>query len=208
MIKITRQEAKKQGLPTCYGSLCTKHPELNGLRRVSGACVECAKLSLKKRRKENPEIYLQYKKNDYIKLKNNSILWAKKLADDKKYRQKNKDKIYAAQLEWNKNNPDKVKAMSKRNRQNNKATRHASVVARRLSKINRTPAWLNDIDRERIKNEYKLAALLSKIEGVKWTVDHIIPLQGDLVSGLHVPSNLQVMRASKNFSKHNKFEAS
>ena len=56
MIKITRQEAKKQGLPTCYGSLCTKHPELNGLRRVSGACVECAKLSLKKRRKENPEI--------------------------------------------------------------------------------------------------------------------------------------------------------
>ena len=110
------------------------------------------------------------------------------------------------QAEWSKRNPEKVKATAKRNRQNNKAMRNANTVKRRLSKLNRTPAWLTDIDYERIQNEYKLAVLLTKVEGVQWTVDHIIPLQGELVSGLHVPSNLQVMRASENYSKRNKFE--
>ena len=84
--------------------------------------------------------------------------------------------------------------------------KYTTTAKRRAARIQRTPTWLTDIDHERIKNEYKLAALLSKIEGIKWTVDHKIPLQGKLVSGLHTPSNLQVMRASENYAKRNKFE--
>jgi hypothetical protein len=48
--------------------------------------------------------------------------------------------------------------------------------------------------------------LQSKVTGEPWHVDHIIPLQGKLVSGLHVPSNLQAMRGIENISKKNKFE--
>lgn len=206
MIKINRQEAKKQGLPTCYGSSCIKHPELNGLRRVSGACVECARLALKQRRIDKKGLMQTYRKTAYNKEKANPVSWAKKLAFDKEYRKANKEKVYAMQLDWNKRNPEKVQAMAKRNRQNNKAVRNANTVKRRLSKLHRTPVWLTAIDHERIQNEYKLASILSKIDGVKWTVDHRIPLQGDLVSGLHVPSNLQVMRASENYAKRNKFE--
>ena len=55
MIKHARQEAKALGLPTCYGSACTKHPELEGFRRVSGACVECAKEALRVNRAANPK---------------------------------------------------------------------------------------------------------------------------------------------------------
>jgi len=83
--------------------------------------------------------------------------------------------------------------------------KYTATAKRRAARIQRTPAWLTDTDRERIKNEYKLAAILSKIERVRWTVDHIIPLQGDFVSGLHVPSNLKAMRFIENCSKGNKF---
>lgn len=76
------------------------------------------------------------------------------------------------------------------------------------SKKCRTPNWLNFIDFERIQNEYKLADLLCKVTSSQWEVDHIIPLQGKNVSGLHVPSNLRVIKASDNRIKHNKFEVS
>jgi len=82
----------------------------------------------------------------------------------------------------------------------------AYEATRRALKIQRTPAWLTEIDKERIQNEYQLAALQTKITGKPWHVDHIIPLQGDLVSGLHVPSNLMAMLGSDNISKHNNFE--
>ena len=39
-----------------------------------------------------------------------------------------------------------------------------------------------------------------------WHVDHIIPLKGENVSGLHTPSNLRAMRGVENISKKNKFE--
>jgi 5-methylcytosine-specific restriction endonuclease McrA len=48
--------------------------------------------------------------------------------------------------------------------------------------------------------------LLNKSTGVQWHVDHIIPLQGKNVSGLHVPENLQVIQGSLNIKKGNRFD--
>jgi hypothetical protein len=50
--------------------------------------------------------------------------------------------------------------------------------------------------------------LRTKMTGIEWHVDHIIPLQGKNVSGLHTPYNLQVIPASWNTAKGNKFEVS
>ena len=70
------------------------------------------------------------------------------------------------------------------------------------SKLHRTPSWA---DLKKIVLVYIEAAYLTKETGVKYVVDHIIPLQGKLVSGLHVDNNLQVITQKENNIKKNKY---
>lgn len=68
-----------------------------------------------------------------------------------------------------------------------------------------TPVWLSKDDKQRIKLIYTVAAHLSDKSGEAWHVDHIIPIKGDSVCGLHVPSNLRIVPAKDNLSKSNSF---
>lgn len=103
------------------------------------------------------------------------------------------------------NNPDKRKEYSKRYLENNRAKINAKLKKRYAAKRNRTPAWLSEEDTWLIEQAYVLAQLRSKVFGFQWHVDHVVPLQGKLVSGLHVPHNLQVIPAWDNRSKSNRF---
>jgi len=69
----------------------------------------------------------------------------------------------------------------------------------------RIPAWLSDDDKWMIDQAYELAAIRSKLFGFQWDVDHVIPMKGKLVSGLHVPTNLQVIPHVLNVRKYNLF---
>jgi len=88
---------------------------------------------------------------------------------------------------------------------NNKAKCAAKSMARHALKLGRTPRWLTEDDKQSIAKLYVLARELSYRTGVEYQVDHILPLQGRHVSGLHVPSNLQVITATLNKSKGNKY---
>ena len=102
---------------------------------------------------------------------------------------------------------ESILAQKREYRQANKGKINAKVAARKKAIKQRTPIWLTDIDFERIENGYKLAALLTKLTGISYHVDHIIPLQGKFVSGLHVPDNLRAINGIENISKKNRFEA-
>lgn len=101
---------------------------------------------------------------------------------------------------------ERYRQNGKRWRANNKAKNQAKWVAYELRKKNRTPKWLTKDDLNDISDIYKFAEAISKYTGVKHHVDHIIPLHGKNISGLHVPDNLQVIPASDNIRKGNKYE--
>jgi hypothetical protein len=161
-------------------------------------------------RAQNPEYAKEYqakRKEHYKQL-------------SKKWYAKNKESVIERAIDWRKENIDKAKESNLKYYHRNKESsseKHKAwaqankgkVLARvrkyELAKINRTPQWLDKDDLWVIQEIYDLSYKRTEITGIKWHVDHIIPLQGKAVSGLHVPANLQVIPAIINMGKGNKF---
>ena len=79
--------------------------------------------------------------------------------------------------------------------------RHDSAK-RHADKLRRTPPWA---DTKAISAIYEQAQTLTELTGIPHHVDHVIPLRGKLVSGLHVETNLRVIPSHENQKKWNKF---
>lgn len=218
-------------LKTC--SVCkTEQPVSNFYKRSAskdGLCPKCKACSFlysknyvaanKEKISKNQKKYYQENKqkhkkyfHEYYQNNKNKI---KKIVRD--YYQENREKILSKRQEnkerFNKQSNDyyhknkercseKHKIWSKKNRHK----RTAAQIERQLQKKKRTPRWLTDHDKVKIVEVYKMAFELSKSTGVKHHVDHIVPLMGESVSGLHVPQNLQVLPYDENIRKKNKYD--
>lgn len=86
-----------------------------------------------------------------------------------------------------------------------KAKNAARTAKKRAKRLKRIPAWLTEFDLFFITEIYDLARLRTDCTGVQWHVDHILPLCGRTVSGLHTPYNLQLLSAKDNIVKSNKY---
>lgn len=87
----------------------------------------------------------------------------------------------------------------------NRDVRNSREAKRRANKTMATPVWLTKDQLSEIDNIYWLAKDLKNTSGQDYHVDHIIPLKGKNVCGLHVPWNLRVLPADLNIKKGNRF---
>jgi hypothetical protein len=138
------------------------------------------------------------------------VAWQKENPEKRRARQNkwylaNKQQARAAIEKWRKENVEKQQIATRNWGLLNRDRRAATLAKRRAAKLQRTPGWLSLADFEAMAFIYQLARILSEASGIPHHVDHEIPLQGELVSGLHVPSNLQVITASENTSKSNRW---
>ena len=187
----TRKEAKEQGVTHYY----TGKPCKNGhiaLRKTKGTCVACGKLEWQKSNASRVEYFSAYNKKENVKEAKHE------------WYQNNKDKVIArAQTRpaevlreyrnaWKLNNPVQVKA---------------STTARKRRHRQATPKWLNFKQKSEIRQIYQIAITMTETTGEQYVVDHIVPLRGQDVCGLHVPWNLRVITQEENLKKSNKLIA-
>lgn len=165
-------------------------------RNRSGIRAECKTCQRAASKGQNQAHRAEYKRQHQ---KANKEKYAKISAA---YRERNPDRAamtYAKMKEyyrgygrrWRKENPDKHNA---------KAAKYRCALLKAI------PKWLTPQDFIAIDEFYSEAQRLTRETGIIHHVDHIIPLQGTNVCGLHVPSNLQVISATENLKKNNKFE--
>jgi hypothetical protein len=117
---------------------------------------------------------------------------------------KKPQKYHMLRKDWRQSNPEKSAAYTRKYIAKNKGDRNLWTANYRSAKDARQPPWLNAGHLFEMESIYNYCASLRNV-GLGYHVDHIVPLRGDNVSGLHVPWNLQVITGSENMSKGNRF---
>jgi len=123
---------------------------------------------------------------------------------DALYYEKNKEDIAIYSTTYRQENKEKVTSWISKWKKNNRGKMNSYTANRRAANIMATPVWISDSQLLEIREIYDLAKELQWLSEEPLHVDHIIPLQGKTVSGLHVPWNLQILPASLNVAKGNK----
>lgn len=182
-LKIVREEARKagekfyfSGKPCSNGHICKRH--------VEGGCYECNKMHGR-----NNMAKVRVERADELK--------ARKKAEYHRNKEKNKPK----RKQYNIDNAERLRAIALQYSKENPEVRREISATRRARKRNATPPWLTKEMRAEIKAMHAEANALKAQLGVRFDVDHIVPLDGRHVSGLHVPWNMRVITHAENISR-------
>lgn len=166
---------------TC--SLCKINKPLDQFgkhsKEIDGLCCWC-----KQCKKKKDKLYYEANKESILARneKAKKLICSKKLME---YRRK-----------WKSKNFEKV---------------NSDGMKRYARKTNQTPAWLGKADYAEIDGFYLFCKVFNSYKTVrddKLQVDHIVPIRGKKVSGMHVPWNLQVITSRDNVQKSSKFNPS
>ena len=120
-----------------------------------------------------------------------------------RYRALNADHISRQSAIYRDKNSEQIKAQSREYRRKNPKVTRRSWMIRRKTVDQQQPAWASQAA---INSVYLQARQLTEDTGIQFHVDHVIPLKGKLVSGLHCESNLQILTATENLKKGASFD--
>jgi hypothetical protein len=180
-----------------------------------------AKARSAKSREENPEKIKLYQ--DSYRLQNPELT--------KKFREKNPDYAH----KWRANNIDKAKDTEAKSRHKHREKRnaynktwcaenHEKIIEsahiraklnpekdriksqkRHAAKLNAIPSWFGELDELIMIEAADLCVRREKTTGIKWHMDHTVPLRNKLVCGLHIGCNIAVITAKANTTKGNRY---
>ena len=183
-----RTEAKNLGAKYYFTGEPCKHGHI-APRKTRGSCLNCLKTEWERSKETRSEYFKKYNKSEagqkakrkYYE-RNREVVIEKALSRPLEEKRKAKE-------DYKQRNPDLYKEL---------------VSFRRKRFRDATPSWLTAEQRMDIRLKYRVAIELSRRTGVRHAVDHIVPLQGESVCGLHVPWNLKVVTQEENLKKSNK----
>ncbi|NBW21394.1 MAG: hypothetical protein EBR82_76895 [Caulobacteraceae bacterium] len=188
------------------GKVCEKHPELNGERHLkSRSCVACRRERVyeyqRKKREEGNEQFLEmrrrHKRESYFRdheqskerQKNNVAAYRER---HPKFLERQNERLKQQRVE----DPDRFKQYDKTKYERHYAKIVQRVRLREAALEKQTPTWAS---RDAID------AIYAEARRTNMTVDHIVPLRGKTVCGLHVENNLQLLSREENSRKGNRF---
>jgi len=179
----------------------SKHSS-NGIKPMCKSCVKISsKIYLEKNRDKNRITCKTYYENNKDRLDCANKQWANENREKvreihKKWVENNKERNHEHKKKWAYLNPEKKRLAVNSYQKRNPDKNCANAALRRARLFNAIPIWseIEDIKDVYIEAQYH-----------NMQVDHIIPLKGRNVCGLHVWDNLQLLTAFENQSKGNRF---
>lgn len=184
----TRAEAKAVGASHYFTGEPCKHGHI-APRKTKGACVECMKIEWAQAAETRAEYFKQYNRKEEVREKKHS--W---------YLDNREQVIQSAAT--------RPAAILREYRNAWKEANKTQVLAdnkvRRRKHRDATPPWLTRKQKSEIRQLYQIAITMTQTTGEQYVVDHIVPLRGESVCGLHVPWNLRVITQEENLKKSNK----
>jgi hypothetical protein len=184
----TRAKAKATGATHYFTGEPCKHGHI-APRKTKGACIECLKVEWAQAAETRAEYFREYNRKDEVRDKKHD--W---------YLDNREQVIQAAAT--------RPAAVLREYRNAWKEANKTQVLAdnkvRRRKHRDATPPWLTRKQKSEIRQLYQIAITMTQTTGEQYVVDHIVPLRGEEVCGLHVPWNLRVITQEENLKKSNK----
>jgi len=223
---ISRKEAKEKNISHYFTGIPCKHGHISKRRTSNGTCFECHLKVNAKWRDKNPKYMANWyaENKDYAAIKQKERYLEKRdeiLAQCKRYRDSNRDKVSAGWLRWTKENPEKFRAIQYRYEQKT----HVKIAKFIRRSIHRALAGRHEGGSSYDKLGYTAKELSIHLEkqfkkGMKWEnygelwhIDHIIPVSSFIKSGetdpmvINALTNLKPEYAAVNLSKGSKIES-